>query len=232
MAVVRILCEEMVSSRKRTVPAERLDDVSPAYLEHLAAAGVVALDGRRCGFGHESLLDYCAARVFFNRRESLVSSLEGSSQHLSHRTRIRQTLAYLRDADPSQYARELRGLLAGERVRPHVKDLAFATLADVPESDGREWAVWGKWISHRSSGPTRRRQRNRTRCRRSRMAASLHRRRGSVHRSARPTAGMAGLGTRPSWPAPARGYLGPAPSPRSRSGRRPAGALCRLSRRA
>ncbi len=147
MAVVRILCEEMVSSRKRTVPAERLDDVSPAYLEHLAAAGVVALDGRRCGFGHESLLDYCAARVFFNRRESLVSSLEGSSQHLSHRTRIRQTLAYLRDADPSQYARELRGLLAGERVRPHVKDLAFATLADVPDPTGREWAVWEKWIA-------------------------------------------------------------------------------------
>ena len=147
MTVVRILCEEMVSSRKRTVPAERLDEVSPAYLEHLAAAGVVALDGRRCGFGHESLLDYCAARVFFNRRESLVSSLEGSSQHLSHRTRIRQTLAYLRDADPSLYVRELGGLLAGERVRPHVKDLAFATLADVPDPTGREWAIWHQWIA-------------------------------------------------------------------------------------
>ena len=147
MAVVGTLCEEMISSRERTVPVERLDEVSPAYLEHLAAAGVVAVDGRRCGFGHESLLDYCAARVFFHRRESLVSSLEGSSQHLSHRTRIRQTLAYLRDADPSQYVRELRGLLAGERIRPHVKDLAFATLADVPDPTGREWTVWEKWIA-------------------------------------------------------------------------------------
>ncbi len=147
MAVVRVLCDELVSTRKSTVPAERLDEVSPAYLEHLVAAGVVALDGRRCGFGHESLLDYCAARVFFNRRESLVSSLEGSVQHLSHRTRIRQTLAYLRDADPALYVRELSGLLAGERVRPHVKDLAFATLADVPDPTGREWAIWEKWIA-------------------------------------------------------------------------------------
>ncbi len=147
MAVVGTLCEEMISSRKRTVPVERLDEVSPAYLEHLAAAGVVAVDGRRCGFGHESLFDYCAARVFFHRRESLTSSLEGSSQHLSHRTRIRQTLAYLRDADPSQYVRELRGLLAGERIRPHVKDLAFATLADVPDPTGREWTVWENWIA-------------------------------------------------------------------------------------
>lgn len=147
MAVVETLCEEMISSRKRTIPVERLDEVSPAYLEHLAAAGVVTVHGRRCGFGHESLLDYCAARVFFHRRESLVSSLEGSSQHLSHRTRIRQTLAYLRDADPSQYVRELRGLLAGKRIRPHVKDLVFATLADVPDPTGQEWTVWEKWIA-------------------------------------------------------------------------------------
>ena len=147
LTVVRTLCAEMVSTRQRTVPVERLDEVSPAYLEHLAAAGVVVLDGRRCGFGHESLLDYCAARVFFHRRESLVSSLEDSSQHLSHRTRIRQTLAYLRDADPAQYARELRGLLAGERIRPHVKDLAFATLADVPDPTGREWTIWERWIA-------------------------------------------------------------------------------------
>ena len=147
MTVVRILCAEMVSTRRRTVPVERLDEVSPAYLEHLAAAGLVAIDGRLCGFGHESLLDYCAARVFFHRRASLVSSLEGSSQHLSHRTRIRQTLAYLRDADPSQYVRELRGLLAGERIRPHVKDLAFATLADVPDPTGREWTIWKQWIA-------------------------------------------------------------------------------------
>ena len=147
MTVVRILCEEMASTPGRTVPAERLDEVSPAYLEHLAAAGVVALDGRRCGFGHDSLLDYCTARVFFNRRESLVSSLAGSSQHLSHRTRIRQTLAYLRDADPSLYVRELGGLLTAERIRPHVKDLAFAALGDVPDPTGREWTVWEKWIA-------------------------------------------------------------------------------------
>lgn len=147
MTVVRALCDEMTATPRRTVPAERLDEVSPAYLEHLIAGGVVALDGRRCGFGHESLLDYCAARVFFNRRESLVSSLEGSLQHLSQRTRIRRTLAYLRDADRSLYLRELSGLLAAERIRPHVKDLALAVLADVPDPTGREWTIWERWTA-------------------------------------------------------------------------------------
>ena len=117
MAVVRTLCDEMAATRQLTAPGERLDEVSPAYLELLAAEGVVTRAGRRYGFGHETLLDYCSARVFFNRRESLVSSLEGSEQHLFRRTRIRQTLAYLRDADPALYVRELSGLLAGKRIR-------------------------------------------------------------------------------------------------------------------
>ena len=147
MAVVRTLSDEMTSTLQPTAPVERLDEVSPTYLEHLAAEGVVSLEGRRCGFSHQMLHEYCAARVSFNRRESLVSSLETSGQHLSHRSRIRRTLAYLRRADPSLYARELGGLLAGERIRTHVKDLAFAVLADVPDPTEQEWLVWEGWIA-------------------------------------------------------------------------------------
>ena len=147
MAVVRTLCDEMAATRQLTAPGERLDEVSPAYLELLAAEGVVTRAGRRYGFGHETLLDYCSARVFFNRRKSLVSSLEGSEQHLFRRTRIRQTLAYLRDADPALYARELSGLLAGKRIRAHLKDLAFALLADVADPTEQEWSIWERWIA-------------------------------------------------------------------------------------
>ena len=147
MAAVGTLCDAMTSGRQLSAPAEQLDEVSPAYLEHLAAEGVVTLAGRRCGFGHETLLDYCSARVFFNRRESLVSSLESAEQHLFHRTRIRQTLAYLRDADLSLYLRELNRLLESKRIRTHVKDLAFALLAEVPDPTEQEWTIWEKWIT-------------------------------------------------------------------------------------
>ncbi len=147
MAAVGTLCGELTSARTRTAPVERLDEVSPAWLERLAAEGVITLAGRRCGFAHETFFDYCAARVFFNRRESLVSWLKGSEQHLFRRARIRQTLAYLRGADPALYARELGRLLADEGVRPHVKDLCLALVADAPDPTEREWAVWERWIA-------------------------------------------------------------------------------------
>ncbi len=147
MAAVRTLCDEMTSTRQPAAPVERLDEISPAYLEHLAAEGVVALDGRRCAFHHETFFDYCAARVFFHRRESLAPALEGSEQHLFRRRRLRQTLAYLREADPASYVRELDGLLAGERIRTHLKDLAFTLLAGVPDPTEAEWTIWEKWIA-------------------------------------------------------------------------------------
>ena len=149
MTAVRALCEEMDATRQPTAPRERLDEVSPAYLRRLEAEGVVSADGRRYGFGHEALSDYFAARVWFNRRESLIAWLTGSEQHLARRARVRRTLSYLRDADPALYVRELGALLAHQSVRSHIKDLAFTILAEAPDPTEQEWTLWERWL-----GPT------------------------------------------------------------------------------
>ena len=146
MTAVRTLCDEIGSTRQPTAPRERLDEVSPAYLQHLEAEGVVSVAGRRYGFGHETLGGYFAARVWFNKRERLVSWLTGSEQHLARRAGVRQTLTYLRDADPALYVRELGALLDHKDVRPHIKDLAFAVLADAPDPTEREWTLWERWL--------------------------------------------------------------------------------------
>ena len=50
-------------------------------------------------------------------------------------------LAYLRDADPDRYARELGDLLSHEEIRPHLKDLAFSLLAEVAKPTDEEWEI-------------------------------------------------------------------------------------------
>ena len=147
MEAVRTLCDEMTSAGRSSAPGERLDEVSPAYLEHLAAEGVVTLHGQRCAFGHETVFDYCAARISFNRREALAASLERSGQHPFDRGRLRQVLTYSRDADPSMYVRELEEVLGSKRIRTHVKDLALSLLADVPDPTEQEWRLWEKWLA-------------------------------------------------------------------------------------
>ena len=148
MEVIETLCNKMTSTQQLSAPRETMDDFSSAYVDQLASEGVLTFDGRRYGFGHESFFDYCFARVFFRQEvESLVSFLKGSEQHLFRRAQVRQVLAYLRDADPARYVEELRVLLSDEGIRAHIKDLAFALLAEVTDPAEDEWAIWQQWIA-------------------------------------------------------------------------------------
>lgn len=142
---MKILCNKMASAQQLSVPKESLDPIQPDCLDSMASEGVLTFDGRRYGFGHESFFDYCFARLFINRPESLVSFLKESEQHLFRRAQVRQVLAYLREADPDRYIQELGDLLSDEGIRTHIKDLAFALLAEVTEPTEEEWKIRDKW---------------------------------------------------------------------------------------
>ena len=147
LEVIETLCDEMTSAQQLSVVKEKLDRFSPDYLKQMASEGVLTFDGRRYGFGHESFFDYCFARLFVNRSQSLASFLKDSEQHLFRRAQVRQVLAYLRDADRDRYVREVAGLLSDEGIRPHIKELAFALLAEVTDPTKDEWAIWEEWIA-------------------------------------------------------------------------------------
>ncbi len=66
---------------------------------------------------HESFFDYCSARLFFSRSESLGSFLKESKQHLFRRAQAPQALACLRDTDSARYVQEVRSLLSDDRIR-------------------------------------------------------------------------------------------------------------------
>ena len=147
LEVMETLCDEITSAQQLSVVKEKLDRFSPNYLKQMASEGVLTFDGRRYGFGHESFFDYCFARLFVTRPESLVSFLKQSEQHLFRRAQVRQVLAYLRDADRDRYVRELAGLLSDEEIRSHIKELAFALLAEVTDPAEEEWAIWEEWVA-------------------------------------------------------------------------------------
>lgn len=139
--VMETLSGKMTATQQLSVSKESLDRFPLAYVKQLASEGVIAIDGHRVGFGHESFFDYCFARLFVVREERLVDFLKSSEQHLFRRAQVRQVLAYLRDADHGRYISELRALLEDEGIRPHIKDLAIALLAEVAEPTEEEWQV-------------------------------------------------------------------------------------------
>ena len=147
MPAVETLCSRINSTRQLWVPKEMLDNVSSTYLDRLVSEGVITFDGRRYGFGHESFFDYCYARLFMGRSESIVSFIKATEQHLFRRSQVRQILTYLRSADRSRYERELEALLSASGVRVHIKELAFTLLAEVVDPTEGEWHIWMAWTT-------------------------------------------------------------------------------------
>jgi hypothetical protein len=136
------LSQEMTRTQLLSVPREKLDKISSMYMDQTVSEGVLAFDGKRYGFGHESFFDYVFARSFVRQEQRLVAFLKDSEQHLFRRAQVRQVLTYLRDADRKRYCEELTALLNDEQVRIHLKDLAIGLLASVSNPSPEEWTIF------------------------------------------------------------------------------------------
>jgi hypothetical protein len=144
--VICILVEAMTTTQQLFVPKERLDSISFDYISQMASEGVLTFDGRRYGFGHESFFDYCFARQFSGQNLSITDFLTTTEQHLFRRAQVRQVLVYVREFGRARYCRELNALVRDDRIRTHLKDLAFAVGANVLDPSDEEWGVWETFI--------------------------------------------------------------------------------------
>ena len=146
MDVIQMLCNKMTESQQLSVFKEVLDQFPSDYHNSMVSEGVLSFDQNRYGFGHEAFFDYCFARGFVAKDESLTAFLKKSEQHLFCRAQVRQVLIYLRDADRKRYCTELSALLTDEEIRYHLKDLAVAVAVEMPNPDESEWNVLVPWI--------------------------------------------------------------------------------------
>jgi hypothetical protein len=115
-----------------SVPIEILDDDDlRGHADVLVSEHVLARDGDRIAFFHESFFDYAFARQWISRGESMVEFLTRDEQELFRRGQVRQILQHLREREPSRFHDELEALLTSDQIRFHVKEAALAVLGSL-----------------------------------------------------------------------------------------------------
>lgn len=121
-----------------SVPLEILDDgdlIEDANV--LVSEHVLARDGGRIAFFHESFFDYAFARQWVSRSESLVDFLLRDEQELFRRAQVRQILQHLNEREPDRFRAEAEAVLTADDVRFHIKEtvLTVATNLAVPTTE-------------------------------------------------------------------------------------------------
>lgn len=124
-----------------SVPVEILDDgdlIEDANV--LVSEHVLARDGDRIAFFHETFFDYAFARQWVSRSESLVDFLLRDEQELFRRAQVRQILQHLHEREPVRFRVEASGVLISEQIRFHIKATALAVLSNLsaPTSEDAE----------------------------------------------------------------------------------------------
>ena len=95
----------------------------------------------------EADFDAAATPTFSTATEIFARYWDAKREAVEQRFPDAGDQAYLRDRDHAGYARELRDLLFDDAIRAHLKDLAFALLAEVGSPTEEEWAIWETWIA-------------------------------------------------------------------------------------
>lgn len=104
------------------------------FIKHarvLASEQVLAIEGGRVAFFHETFFDYTFARQWLSRDQSMVEFLCAQEQELFRRAQVRQILELLRERDPDRFRAEVEAVLGSGDVRFHIKETVAAVFANV-----------------------------------------------------------------------------------------------------
>lgn len=115
-----------------SVPIEILDDedlIEDANV--LVSEHLLAQDGGRIAFFHETFFDYAFARLWVSRGESLVDFLLRDEQALFRRAQVRQVLQHLYERAPDRFHTEVESVLTANDIRFHIKETVLAVVANL-----------------------------------------------------------------------------------------------------
>ncbi len=139
--IISSLVNRLSGDQTLSAPRTLLDPFDETEIAIIASHNVMVLDGGSVRFFHEAFFDYCFARLFAERDQTVLDLLTecGKEQHLFRRAQVRQILEYERERNYERYARNLRDLLTSEKIRYHLKKLTIDWLGTISDPKEDEW---------------------------------------------------------------------------------------------
>lgn len=128
-----------------SAPDHILDSVERSELNALDSHGLLARNGDRIAFFHETYFDYLFARRFVAAGRDLVRFLLDSGQELYWRAQVRQVLEHLADSDRQQFRRVVAAILDHPVIRPHIKEVVAIVLERL-DAGSADWELLQPYV--------------------------------------------------------------------------------------
>ena len=113
----------------------------------LVSENILAKDGPRVSFFHDSFFDYMFARWFTSRELDLASYILEQDQSLFMRSQVTQVLLHQREIPGQEFVRSLNAILSDEAIRTHLRIMVISFLKSVNDPSASEWRVVEPFLS-------------------------------------------------------------------------------------
>lgn len=125
------IASEMTEDAKQSLPVCKFEDNNHSDIDYLCDYGILVKDfkGRQLSFAHQTLQAFVWTRSFVN--QGVLSDFVYSHQNnLNIRPKLNTILVYLRDADPSEYKKQIQILFSENfsDLRKHILFLLIETI--------------------------------------------------------------------------------------------------------
>lgn len=140
LKAIDTIIENMDRAKTLTVPSALLDNNSKG-IDYLLSQSILYKQNHKLQFLHSSFFDYCYARTFLKRHNSLIKVILNQHQGLFVRSQVKQVLSYLRNNDFIRYLKELKEFLTNPKVRFHIRLLVINQLTFLQNPKDEEWQV-------------------------------------------------------------------------------------------
>ncbi len=141
--VIEKLAQRMVEHAKTSAPKSLFSSPENSHLapavRWLASAGILVEADAEWAFIHQTFIDYCAAKSLVESGADLCEFILNGDQDLIARTRLLQTIVYLRGSDSNAYLIQLYQLLNAPSLREHLRVLLFGWFGALQNPGEGEW---------------------------------------------------------------------------------------------
>lgn len=138
--VADLMAENMSGRQALSAPASLLDE-HHIVADLMASENILAKDGSRVSFFHESFFDYIFARKMVADNFDASQFILEQGQSLFVRSQIRQVLLHQREVYPEDALRNSEAILNSADIRTHLKDIVLALLGSLEDPTEDEWDV-------------------------------------------------------------------------------------------
>ena len=126
--LIYAVSQQMMDTQKISLNLLPYENNFQNEIQYLTSQNIFIISGKELQFFHQTFFDYCYARNFVEKSDSVIDFVLKNNQSLHIRSSLKMIISYLRISEEKKYINSIQQLFSKSEIRFHIKLLIINLL--------------------------------------------------------------------------------------------------------